>query len=251
MPKLKMPNLRRMFTPDPDHTIFEVDLSGADARVVAWEANDAPLKAAFRQKVDIHAFNAEAIWRKDAPLSHYKDDRYPELKKLRQRAKTAIHAVDYGCKERTLADHIQVSVTEAGRFIDRWFTLHPGIRQWQSNIQRQLYATSSVTNVWGYSRPYFDRPSSLLPDALAWIGQSTTAIAINKLIVALDKSGIPLDILLQTHDSVTFQVFTPLVPIHLPRLRELCQVTVPYADPLIMPCDIQTSVSSWGELEAA
>ena len=247
MPKLTMPNLRKMFTPDLDHTIFEVDLAGADARIVAWEANDAPLKDAFRQGLDIHAFNAEAIWRKTAALSEYKI--HPELKKLRFRAKTAIHAVDYGCKERTLADHIQVSVAEAGRFIDRWFSLHPGILAWQRTIQRQLYSASSVTNIWGYSRPYFDRPSSLLPDALAWIGQSTTAIAINKLIVALDQSALPLDILLQTHDSVTFQMLTPLVPIHLPRLRELCQVVVPYPDPLIMPCEIQSSTSSWGELE--
>lgn len=241
-----MPNLRGMFTPDPGFTLFEADLPGADARVVAWEADDTPLKDAFRQDLDVHAFNAETIWRQGAALSEYR--KQPKLKLLRQRAKTAVHAVDYGCKARTLAEHIQVTVGEADRFITTWFMLHPGIRDWHRQTQSALMTKRAVTNIWGYTRRYFDRPAELLPEALAWIGQSTTAIAINRILVQL--AAVPgVQVLLQTHDSVTFQVLTAAVPVLMPRLREACTITIPYPDPLVMSCDIATSTTSWGELK--
>lgn len=248
MKQLRMPNLRRMFVPDPDFTLFEVDLKGADARVVAWEADDVPLKDAFRQGLDIHAFNAETIWRKGAALSEYST--HKELKPLRQKAKTACHAVNYGCKARTLADHINTTTNEAEEFIDGWFRLHPGIREWHRRIDNQLVTARKVSNIWGYQRRYFDRTDNLLPEALAWIGQSTTAIAINRLIVHLHQSipEVHNNILLQTHDSVTFQIPTATVVRLTPIVRRLCQVEVPYADLLVMPCDISTSTTSWGEL---
>lgn len=241
-----MPNLRKMFTPDPGMTLFEVDLKGADARVVAWEADDKPLKDAFRQGVDIHAFNAETIWRHNAALSEYKK---PPLERFRQKAKIAVHAVDYGCKERTLADHLGISVSEAGAFIEKWFYIHPGIKSWHSRTDNKLRREKRVSNVWGYNRPYFDRLDNILPEALAWIGQSTTAIAINRLIVKLEREVKDIDILLQTHDSVTFQLPTCGLKSRMPELMPLFEVIVPYDDPLVMPCDVKTTTTSWGELD--
>ena len=42
--RLAMPNLRRLLGPDPGWTLFEIDLKGADARVVAWDAGDQSLR---------------------------------------------------------------------------------------------------------------------------------------------------------------------------------------------------------------
>ena len=250
MPTLKMPNVRRMFTPDPEWTLWEADLRGADARVVAWEAADAGLKEAFHSGLDIHAHNAETIWRNRAPLAHYSmrdangHPMFPDLARLRQRAKTACHAVNYGCKARTLADHISVPVPEAESFIRQWFRLHPGIEAWHARIEAAVRRQAAIRNVWGYRRQYFDRPDDLLPEALAWIGQSTTAIAINRLIVALARQLPEAQLLLQTHDSVTFQLPAGMEP-----PASVFSVTCPYADPLVMPCDVAWG-ESWGELRS-
>lgn len=56
---LVLPNVRKLFIPDPGYTIYEADLRGADAMVVAWEADDEDLKDAFRRGLDVHAKNAE------------------------------------------------------------------------------------------------------------------------------------------------------------------------------------------------
>ena len=244
---LRMPNIRRQFIPDTDNVLFEVDLKGADARVVAWEANDGPLKEAFRSGVDIHAFNAESIWRLGLPLEAYKkDERY---KPRRHRAKTACHAVNYGCKARTLAEHIQTSTREAEEFIALWFHAHPAIAAWHRRIDTQLQRTSSVTNKFGYRRYYFDRLDGILPEALAWIGQSTTAIAVNHVLVQVGEQVPEAQLLLQTHDSITFQIPRLLLTDPLrERLRQAFRVIVPYDDPLEMPYSVATSDISWGDV---
>lgn len=238
---LQMPNLRRLLVPDDGMTLMEIDLKGADARVVAWEAQDHDLMQAFDSGLDIHLFNARTIW----PAAQE-----AALPKLRQRAKTAVHAVNYGCKPRTLMEHISCSLVEAEAFTRRWFLLHPGIVEWHRRVDREVRSRGSVSNRWGYTIRYFDRPDNLLPKALAWIGQSTTAIACNKMIVALHHTFAPLgvEVLLQTHDSVTLQLPTPSVPALLPRLAAVASVTVPYNPPLVMPCEISISTKSWGEM---
>ena len=53
---IRLPNVRKLFITDPGYVMYEADLKGADAQVVAWEAEDDDLKAAFRAGVDIHCF---------------------------------------------------------------------------------------------------------------------------------------------------------------------------------------------------
>ena len=45
------PNVRQMFVPDVGFTMFDADLMQADAAVVAWEADDRPLKEGFRAQL--------------------------------------------------------------------------------------------------------------------------------------------------------------------------------------------------------
>jgi hypothetical protein len=45
---IDLPNVRKLFIPDPGKMIFDADLSGADLYVVVWEADDAGLKKALR-----------------------------------------------------------------------------------------------------------------------------------------------------------------------------------------------------------
>lgn len=60
--KLVLPNVRKLIIPDPGYAIYEADLAGADAQVVAWEAEDDDLKSAFRAGLDVHSKNAEDMW---------------------------------------------------------------------------------------------------------------------------------------------------------------------------------------------
>ena len=153
--------------------MFEADLKGADAQVVAWEANDEDLKNAFRKGVDIHAKNAEDMWgvefTKLDPHSHAREAK-------RKECKSTVHGINYGCSPRTTAIQRGWLVREAERFHTRWLSLHPGILHWHNSIKAQLENNRTIKNSFGFRRVFFDRLENCFTEALAWIPQSTVAI---------------------------------------------------------------------------
>lgn len=156
---------------------------------------------------------------------------------------------NYGGKARTAALALGVSISAAEHFQRTWFELHPAIAQWHERIEHSLQTTRSVRNPFGFVRTYFERMDRLLPQALAWIPQSTVALIIdiawNRIVTTLPE----VQILLQVHDSLVGQVQTFRWPRVKPLLAELLQVTVPYDDPLIIPMGLKTSTISWGDVQ--
>lgn len=253
MRQIILPNIRKIFIPDPGYVLFDCDLSGADAQVVAWEAGDEDLKTAFRAKLDVHAKNATDMW--GLEFSSLDPEGYPYYKK-RQSCKHSVHGTNYGGTPSALAHHpsIGFSIPEAERFQKRWFDLHPKIGpisrsgSWHHRIQRELDAAKVVTNAFGYRRVYFDRPDQCWTEALAWVPQSTVALVTFYGALQLEQKCPWVEILLQNHDSLVFQV--PTQHAHKYReIREALSVTIPYPDPLIIPWGISISEKSWGDLE--
>ena len=234
-------NIKRMFLPDPGYTLIEGDLSGADAYAVAWDSGDERLKEKLKHceatGTKLHTLNAEDIF--GAPVTQ---DKY-------QKAKIGVHAVDYGCKARTLAQHLGCTIADAERFINRWFSAHPGIADWHRRVESDLFRTRTVRNAYGFRRTYFDRVETILPEALAWIGQSTTAITINKALVQVEDRVPEIEVLLQVHDSLLMQCQSRRLQQLFPQLRLAFRVNVPYPDPLIIPTEFKMSDKSWGNCE--
>lgn len=235
------PNIRRLFLPDPGYVILDCDLSGADAQVVAWDSNDKDLKKAFRAGLDVHTYNMESMDGKQD-----KDD--PSFGKRRNDFKRAVHGTNYGASARTIAITLGWTIARATDFQERWFRLHPNIRDWHSRIEFDLQTKRQVSNAFGYNITYFDRPDNLLPQALAWVPQSTVAIVTARASIALKRHCPWVELLLQVHDSLVFQI--PLHrfnPSSLATLRTIMDVAVPYADPLHIPWGLAASSRSWGQ----
>lgn len=238
-----LPNVRKLFKPDPGHIICDVDLSGADAQVVAWEAGDTDLKNAFRNGLDIHDFNGKSLWG-----SRYQREAKPRKYTMRDELKRAVHGTNYAAGPRTLASTLGWSQAEVRSFQNDWFRLHPGIREWHRRVERSLHESRSVRNTFGYRIVYFDRPDNLLPKGLAWIPQSTIAAVCSRAAVRLSKEVPWADILLQVHDSVVFQIPNHRVK-DLAKLRDVLDIPIPYPDPLRIPWGLALSARSWGEVE--
>lgn len=237
----KFPNIRKLFIPDPGMTMFDVDLAGADAQVVAWEAEDDDLKAKFRAGVKIHAANAKDIYGAQAGAD---GKRPPYYKK----AKMGCHLTNYGGQARTLSKGLGMTMKEAEWFQNRWFSMHPGIKTWHEEVLNSLQTTRSVRNKFGFRRFYFDRIEGLLPQALAWIPQSTVALVINHGLCNIAESRTEMELLLQVHDSLVGQYPTPLQSKLLPVLRQCLTVPIPYPDPLTIGTSLDLSTKSWGDL---
>lgn len=251
---IPLPNVRKLFLPDPGYLIGECDLSGADAQVVAWEANDNDLKAAFRAGLKIHIKNARDIF--PSETKGMSDEALKALDHpggIYHNCKRGVHGTNYGASARTLAGKLGWTIAEAERFQRNWFGLHPAIKTWHGDIQKRLEgrvegnSPRTLYNKFGYRIIFYDRISTIFPEALAWVPQSTVGINCSKgLVRAMALPGI--EVLLQVHDSFVFQLPIVSAYLTLPLLKEaLHSIVVPYDDPLVIPWKLTVSEKSWGD----
>lgn len=198
---IRLPNIKKMFIPDPGNTIVDADLAGADAQVVAWEAGDEKLKTAFRKGLKIHIVNAREVWPEET-----KDMTDEELKNTGKsggkyyQIKRAVHGTNYNGQPDSLVATLGWSRKQAEEFQEKWFYLHPEIKKWHERTQRHLDGTEcwnchnrdvylnkpcpkcgshlgrTIKNQFGFRRIWLDRVSvPMLNEALAWGPQSTVA----------------------------------------------------------------------------
>lgn len=114
---LTLPNIRRLFLPDPGYTIFDIDLKSADFYTVVWEADDEEFRQMLDSGIDMHGYNAKSLF----GLSCGAD----EVKKLhnakRQLAKIWCHAcVTAGHEMLTPAGWVKVEDYQEGTPIAVW-----------------------------------------------------------------------------------------------------------------------------------
>jgi hypothetical protein len=241
---ITLPNIRKLFIPDPGYIMYDADLKGADAQVVAWEAEDEDLKSAFRAGLDVHAKNAADM----------QGEAFTKLEgkardKKRQNNKHAVHACNYGVSARTMSQTpvIGWSLVECERFKKRWFELHPGIKtNFHGKIERELNETKTIKNVYGFQRVYFDRPMNCFTEALAWKPQSVVAITTYLGARQLEQKYSQVQYLLQNHDSITFQFKKDQCPDD-EEIKAALTILTPYPDPLYIPWDLKKSDKSWGD----
>ena len=256
---MKMPQVRNLIVPDLGYYIADVDLDRADLQIVVWESDDADLKRQLRMGVDIHIANGMQLAGKEPPpedelIAHHPE--YPEHKRRygywRNFAKNFTHGTNYGGSAPTMARVVGVPIARADALQKRWFALHPGIKAWHERIETQLQTTRTVYNPFGFQRIYFDRPSNLLPEALAWIPQSTVGIIINKgMLNIYNNLAGKVELLLQVHDSLVMQWQICKDKRVRPEVQKLMLIPVPYDDPLTIPVGLKISAASWGDCKDA
>lgn len=237
------PNVRKMFVPDMGHTMFDIDLMQSDAQIVAWEADDPILKEGFRAQLkDPDAFNLHTQNAKDI----YNIIHREPTKNERQMAKHGVHATNFGAKPATMAKKLDMTMQQATVFQARWFKLHPNIRKWHRRVEADLMQSRTITNKFGYRRIFFDRIESILPEALAWVPQSTTVNVIDKGILNIAKQIPEIQLSIQVHDSAVGQFKNNLYLTIRTRIRTAMLIPIPYDDPLTINVEIACSRKSWG-----
>lgn len=230
-----------------------MDLARADMQVVAWESGANQLKENLREEKK----EIDLAWLECRPPDKAKDAHSKHAiklfgkadKKHRDLGKKIGHAADYLVTARRCAQDAGILVVEAERFIKEWFKLNPEIPDWHYSIKKLLSETRTVYNIFGYRRFFYGRVEDCLPEAVAWIPQSTIGILINKILCRVEDNVKGVESLLQVHDSLVFQ--TPTIALH-PKIQEIrtaSQIVLPYKDPLTIPVGFKTSDVSWGSVE--
>jgi len=246
------PNIRSMFIPDEGYTFFDGDLDRADLQVVIAESGDEMLRAAVAMGVDLHLMNAYILQNQKVPDLSELVEGHPKylqwrapMKMLREFAKVFVHGTNYGGQPRTMAANTGWTVKEVERAQGLWFGAHPGIKRWHDRVKSQINRSRFIENRFGYRWYIFDRVDSIVPEAIAWVPQSTVSVVINKIWMRIYSELPDVQVLLQVHDSLAGQFPNDRLDLQM-RIQECGRIEIPYEDPLVIPFSVKTSEVSWG-----
>lgn len=237
--ELELPNVRDLFIPDPGYEYFDIDLAAADLRVVVWESDCKDMKQMLREGLDPYTEIAKEFYHD--PTITKKDPR-------RQTFKSFAHGTNYLGTAKGLAGRLGLSIKDAEATQAWYFGRFPEIRTWQEHIKNQILTRRMVQNIFGYRCYFFDRiEHNTYNEAVAWIPQSTVACLINRAYVNIDHYLPEVTIQLQVHDSLAGQYLIKDAERLRAGILEQAAITLPYADPLVIPVGIKTSTRSWGD----
>lgn len=206
------PEIRRIFIADPGKVFVYADYSQAEARIVAYLAEEADLISLFSDASrDVHKENASRIFSKALETITYEE---------RYLAKRVIHASNYGMREKRLVQIVNedaettgvaIDLPTAKRLLDAYMLLYPGIREvyWKS-IEKALRDSRVLVSPFGRKRQFFGRwDDKLLRDAYSYPPQSCVGDLCCKALVAcygrIQKVVPGAELLLNVHDSLLMQ----------------------------------------------
>lgn len=201
--------IRQAFTANQsDWIIFAADYSQIELRVLAHIAEDEKLIDAFRNDADIHTQTAAEVF----------DVAYDAVEpNMREQAKAVNFGIIYGMSDYGLSQNLGITRKEAGEFIDRYFAIYPGVKQYMDDIVQQAKHEGYVTTLMNRRRYLpeitsrnFNQRSFAERTAMNTPIQGSAADIIKKAMVdlhaALVEKDLEAEMLLQVHDELILQL---------------------------------------------
>jgi len=200
---------------------YNVDLSQAENRTVAWVAPDELMMRAFQDGLDIHSLTGSLIFNIPYQQVKEEDERgiFCEIGggiyTRRFWGKKANHGLNYDLGFRTFAFYYEIPEREAQFIVERYHRAYPGVRQYHAWVRNKLSQGRTLENCLGRKRLFLDRwGDDLFKEAYSFIPQSSIADKVNHhglIPLYYDSDFRKVDILNQVHDSLVFQI-----PLSLP-----------------------------------
>ena len=116
-----------------EHIVFTLD--DIELRIFAELSGVEELINAFKNKEDIHSKTASDIY--GVSIDNVTKD-------MRRNAKAVNFGIVYGISSFGLSDNLGISKKEAQEFIDKYFSVYPGIKEYQDNTIKLAYETKCV-----------------------------------------------------------------------------------------------------------
>jgi DNA polymerase-1 len=183
-----------------DEALLEIDLSNADARVVAWYSGDKKYAERFEPGADGHLINAWAAWGKDVVGTDKHD---PVTADYRYRAKKLGHGWNYGGQAKTLSLQSGVPLEDAKVFVKGMNKTYNRIIAWQEAVRAFARQHGYVINKWG--RKMFVEKGREFTQAPALLGQSGTREIMMDALLAMPHNVVR-KVKALVHDAFVFSV---------------------------------------------
>ncbi len=239
--------IRRAFVPsDEEKALLSADYSQIELRVLAHLSGDEGLCGAFRDGVDIHDRTSSKIF--GVPVDKVTPD-------MRRKAKVANYGIIYGISASKLAADIGIKREDAEDFIENYFEVVPGVREYIDSIVETARRDGYVTTIMNRRRyipdinsPNFGVRRFAERTAINTPIQGSAADLIKMAMIQIDEKiaglGMRSVMILQVHDELVFEA--PLDEVE--RMKALVKEIMETAYPLNVPivADVRTG-GNWLE----
>lgn len=139
--------IRSMFVArDVKHVLIDADYSQIELRLLAHFSQDPALLKAFDEHLDIHKQTAMKLFHVDENLVT------PEMRRI---AKIVNFGIIYGMSDYGLSEDIHVSVSEARKYIENYYTSHPYVKTYMDKVVADAKQT-------GFVQTYLNRIRNVL-----------------------------------------------------------------------------------------
>ena len=238
--------IRHAFIAAEGHRIISADWSQIELRLLAHVSADPELVEAFREGHDVHRRTASKLF--DVPLAKVS----PEQRGV---GKTVNFATIYGQGATALSQLLKIPRADAKRYIDQYFEVYAGVREWLDRTTTEALERGYVTTMNGRRR-YIPELSSNNPmDRQAGIRiaantpiQGSAAdlckAAMMDIARRLEKQGLATKMLLQIHDELVFEAPDDEVEVVTALVRDAMEHAQKLAVPLVVDIGVG---QSWGE----
>lgn len=263
--------VRRLFVPEKGKLFCYADLERAESLVVSYLTQDPEMLRVHGPGVDAHKELAAILFNK--PVTEVtKDERYL--------GKQTRHAGNYMQGPKTFMTNVnkaanktgvEISFSEAKKYIDIYRDIHPFLRRWWKDVEDQLWTNRTLYNLLGRRRIFYGHVRGIVPEAVAYVPQSTVGDTLN--VGLLNLEGIACEYikeleladqymewaaelreygyrtLMQVHDAVGFEIDEDKADVALPLVERLMSVplTAPKTlETFTIPVEILVG-PNWGE----
>ena len=181
--------VKDVFVARPGYTMIQADYKQAEMRLVTHYTKDPIMRELIEQDADLHTATAERL---GIP---------------RNAAKRINFSVIYGIGYRKLAENLRVEQSVAKDYLEKYHALYPGFRKLLYQCEEYAKAKGEI-RMWTGRVRHFNVPEADPHKAMSNLIQGGVAeivrVAISRLFPAITDMGGYM--LLQVHDSVTFEI---------------------------------------------
>ena len=200
--------IRQAFIAPEDYTIVAADYSQIELRIMAHLSGDQGLLKAFDRGEDIHKTTAAEVFSVDVN----------KVDNNQRRAAKAINfGLIYGMSAFGLAKQLDVSRTDAQRYVELYFSHYPGVKTFMDYTREKAKEDGFVETIYNRRlylpeinarnaarRQYAERTAINAPM------QGTAADIIKLAMINIDEwlqsSAVDATMIMQVHDELVFEV---------------------------------------------
>lgn len=238
--------IRQAFIPQAGWKMLAADYSQIELRIMAHLSQDQGLLTAFSEGKDIHTATAAEVF--GVALDQVSSDQ-------RRSAKAINFGLIYGMSAFGLARQLGIERKAAQDYVDLYFERYPGVSEFMERIREQAHQQGYVETLFG-RRLYLpdinarnhQRRTAAERTAINAPMQGTAADIIKRAMLSVDswieQQRPPLQMLMQVHDELVFEV----APEFLERAKEILRNRMESAADLAVPLLVEVGVGeNWDE----